>query len=85
MESSIPEKLKAEVQTYWNSSPCGTEFSSAERYSKNYFDEIEQHRYLVEPEIFAFAQFTRFYGKKVLEVGIGAGTDFVQWVRSGAY
>jgi ubiquinone/menaquinone biosynthesis C-methylase UbiE len=41
-------------------------------------------KYTVEPEIFAFAQFTRYHNKKVLEVGVGAGTDFLQWVRAGA-
>jgi ubiquinone/menaquinone biosynthesis C-methylase UbiE len=39
---------------------------------------------LQEPEIFSFAQFTRAHGNKVLEVGVGAGTDFLQWVRAGA-
>lgn len=49
-----------------------------------YFDDIEAHRYGIEPEIFSFAQFTRYHGKEVLEVGVGAGTDFLQWVRAGA-
>ena len=67
------EHLKQEVYNYWNKASCGTEFVKKEKFSKEYFEEIEQIRYLVEPEIFAFAQFTRFYGKKVLEVGVGAG------------
>jgi hypothetical protein len=33
------------------------------RYSKEYFEEIENFRYRIEPEIFSFAQFTRFHGK----------------------
>jgi len=56
-------------------------------YSKEYFEEIERRRYdpvVGEPEIFSFAQFTRYSGKKILEVGVGAGTDFIQWVRAGA-
>ena len=44
----------------------------------------EGFRYQIEPEIFAFAQFTRYRGQRLLEVGIGAGTDFLQWVRAGA-
>lgn len=77
--------LKKEVQTYWNHASCGTEHAVAEKFTKDYFKQIENHRYSIEPEIFAFAQFTRFHGKKVLEVGVGAGTDFVQWLRAGAY
>ncbi|HEY1293744.1 MAG TPA: class I SAM-dependent methyltransferase [Chloroflexota bacterium] len=51
---------------------------------RTYFGEIEHSRYTLEPEIVPFAQFTSARGKKVLEVGVGAGTDFIQWVRAGA-
>ncbi|OQA36389.1 MAG: Demethylrebeccamycin-D-glucose O-methyltransferase [Candidatus Dependentiae bacterium ADurb.Bin331] len=78
------DQLKAAVQAYWNKESCGTSVTQQSKFSKIYFDEIETYRYEIEPEIFSFAQFTRYYGKRVLEVGIGAGTDFIQWVRSGA-
>jgi len=76
--------LKQDVKKYWNQAACGTEFIQETKFSREYFEAIEAFRYRVEPEIFAFAQFTRFHGKKVLEVGVGAGTDFLQWVRAGA-
>jgi ubiquinone/menaquinone biosynthesis C-methylase UbiE len=76
--------LKQDVKKYWNQAACGTEFIQETKFSREYFEAIEAFRYHVEPEIFAFAQFTRFHGKKVLEVGVGAGTDFLQWVRAGA-
>jgi len=79
-----PEELKHKVKKYWNQAPCGTEFIEEERLSHQYFDAIEDFRYTIEPEIFSFAQFTRFRNKKVLEIGVGAGTDFVQWTRAGA-
>lgn len=75
--------LKKEVHNYWNKESCGTWITKKAKFSKEYFDEIEQYRYTVEPIIFSFAQFTRFHGKKILEVGTGAGTDFLQWVRAG--
>jgi len=78
------QKLKNEVKKHWNQASCGTEFINEEKFSKEYFEQIERFRYSIEPEIFSFAQFSRFHNKKVLEVGIGAGTDFLQWVRSGA-
>ncbi len=78
------EQLKEQVRAYWNKASCGTEYVVKKKYSLDYFQDIEQRRYTIEPEIFSFAQFPRFHGKKVLEVGIGAGTDFLQWVRSGA-
>jgi len=80
----IEEQLKSEVARYWNQASCGTDHIQEEKFSLEYFEKIEAHRYAVEPEIFSFAQFTRYAGKKVLEVGIGAGTDFLQWTRAGA-
>jgi len=76
--------LKQDVRAYWNRKPCGTEVTEAPRLSRAYFDQIEAYRYAVEPEILAFAQFAQAHGKRVLEVGVGAGTDLVHWVRAGA-
>ncbi len=78
------EQLKEKVKAYWNSQACGTEFIHQQKFSPAYFQAIEDFRYTTEPEIFSFAQFTRFHGKKVLEVGVGSGTDFLQWARAGA-
>jgi ubiquinone/menaquinone biosynthesis C-methylase UbiE len=77
--------LKQDVKAFWNKASCGTHFAQSDKFSREYFEEIEAKRYQIEPEIFSFAQFTRYHGKKVLEVGIGAGTDFLQWVRAGAH
>lgn len=46
------EKLKQQVKDYWNEQPCGTQFSDSEKLSQRYFNDIEKHRYFVEPEIF---------------------------------
>ena len=78
------QQLKEEVKQYWNQASCGTEFIEKPKFSREYFEAIEDYRYMREPEIFSFAQFTRFHGQKVLEVGVGAGSDFMQWVRAGA-
>jgi ubiquinone/menaquinone biosynthesis C-methylase UbiE len=78
------EQVKKEVKGYWEQEPCGSGVAHSTKYTKEYFDEIEEYRYSVEPFIPQFAQFTRQRGKKVLEVGVGAGTDHVQFARSGA-
>jgi ubiquinone/menaquinone biosynthesis C-methylase UbiE len=77
--------ILAQVRNWWNETPCGTQNTSATPLSRTYFDEIEAHRYSQEPFIFSLAQFTRHRGQRVLEVGVGAGTDFAQWVRAGAH
>ncbi len=72
------------VREYWDRASCGTSVVAAPKYSREYFEQIEEYRYRYEPFVHAFAQFTRWRGARVLEVGVGAGTDFCQWVRAGA-
>jgi ubiquinone/menaquinone biosynthesis C-methylase UbiE len=78
------KSIKQQVKSYWEANVCETREARSPKYSKDYFDEIEQYRYWVTPQIHEFAQFTLWHRKKVLEIGVGAGTDFVQWVRAGA-
>ena len=75
--------MKESLEAYWDAHACGTEITNEPKYSLSYFEEIEDHRYAAEPQIFPFAQFTRHHGQKILEVGVGAGSDFLQWVRAG--
>jgi len=84
MENPEPEQLKGQVRDFWNRQSCGTDATNAEKYSREYFEEIEAFRYQDQAFIHEFAQFTRYHGEKVLEVGFGAGTDFIQWLRAGA-
>lgn len=42
-------------------------------------------RYELEPEILSFADFDGAQGKRVLEIGVGMGADFVRWSRAGAF
>lgn len=76
--------LKHEVRQYWDKETCGTWFTDKEKFTREYFEEIEKSRYEIQPEIHPFAEFDKFPGKRLLEVGVGAGTDFLQWVRGGA-
>ena len=76
--------LKQEVRDFWNEQSCDTHVARAAKFSRQYFEEIEDYRYFDQPFIQSFAQFSRYRGKSVLEVGFGAGTDFIQWLRAGA-
>jgi 2-polyprenyl-3-methyl-5-hydroxy-6-metoxy-1,4-benzoquinol methylase len=81
------ENLNTKVREFWENEPCGTSTvvtGDTEKYSLEFFEKIEKQRYKVEPYIHSCAQFTRYRGKKVLEVGVGAGTDHLQWARAGA-
>jgi ubiquinone/menaquinone biosynthesis C-methylase UbiE len=78
------EDLTKQVHGFWNKASCDTHIAAADKFTKQYFEEIEIYRYYDQPFIHKFAQFSRYRGKEVLEIGFGAGTDFIQWLRSGS-
>lgn len=79
--------LNGKVRSYWEREPCGTSpwiVGKAAEGTREWFADVERHRYEQEPHIFAAAQFTRWTGKQLLEVGVGAGSDHLQFARAGA-
>ena len=72
------------VRDFWDRRPCNLLSSPAEVGTKAYFDEVTARKYLVEPHIPRFAEFERWRGKRVLEVGCGIGTDTMSFAKAGA-
>jgi SAM-dependent methyltransferase len=66
--------LKQNVMDFWNREACGERYGDAQ----------DRLRYELEPEIVPFADFSSTAGLKVLEVGVGMGSDSVRFAAAGA-
>ena len=55
-----------------------------EENSLDYFLNVEKNRYDIQPWMHDYFQFEKFAGKRVLEIGVGQGTDLVQFAKAGA-
>ncbi len=75
-----PVVLKEDVRNFWNSGPCGSRYLEG----TDEFDAHARMRYELEPYIHEFAQFRMAKGLRVLEIGVGMGADFLEWLKAGA-
>jgi ubiquinone/menaquinone biosynthesis C-methylase UbiE len=71
-------QLRAQVHDHWQKEVCGTRYGEGQD-RPAWFRQIAQRRYALEPYITEFARFPEACGKRVLEIGVGAGSDFLQW------
>lgn len=78
MNLTTPQK--EDVRDFWNADPCGTRYLEG----KEDFEAHARARYALEPFIFDFAQFESARGLRVLEVGVGMGADYLEWLKAGA-
>jgi ubiquinone/menaquinone biosynthesis C-methylase UbiE len=76
--------FKSRVRDHWEMETCGTRYGE-HRDRLVWFRDIAQARANLEPYIPSFARFEEAEGKRVLEIGVGAGTDFREWCRHAAH
>lgn len=69
---------------FWAANQPGFRFTSAEIGTQRFFDEVERHRYSLEPHIPEVVRFERWAGCDVLDAGCGIATDGLRFARAGA-
>src|SRR5262249_8715232 len=84
MATQEAERTKGAVRSFWERTPCGSWDATAPEGPPEYFEQIERRRYELEPFIKDFARFHSTRDLDVLEIGVGLGTDHVQFARAGA-
>lgn len=80
---SVADQRKKRVKDHWEDETCGIRYGASDDRAK-YFDEIYLTRYERTDYLREFARFNEARGKRVLEIGVGAGSDFRSWVENGA-
>jgi SAM-dependent methyltransferase len=82
--STQPVDQKERVRTFWEAEPCGAKHAATQEGTPEFFAEVERARDELDPYIARFADFEGACGKRLLEIGVGLGTDFMRFVRAGA-
>ncbi|WP_288251989.1 class I SAM-dependent methyltransferase [uncultured Hydrogenophaga sp.] len=71
------------AQRQWNATACGE--VPGEKQSVDYFDSVARNRFEQQPWMHDYFRYERFAGQHVLEIGIGQGTDMMQFATRGAF
>jgi len=80
----MDETLLDRVRDYWDARPCNVRHSRAPVGTPEYFTEVRRRKYAAEPHIPGFAEFDRWQGRRVLEIGCGIGAAAVGFAQAGA-
>jgi len=79
------DAIRDEAREQWGHDPAGGLAAGDEPLgSRDSFERVERYRYQEQPWMHDTFRFERFAGERVLEVGVGLGTDHIQFARAGA-
>jgi ubiquinone/menaquinone biosynthesis C-methylase UbiE len=80
--TSAKASARVEAQKQWNTNPCGA--LPAASYDRLFFERVEADRYRQRYWQQGYFDYQSFRGRRVLEIGVGLGTDLKQFARNGA-
>ena len=81
-DMNIDSSAREQAKSQWNATACGE--LSGEKNSVEYFLRVEEDRYSQQDWVHDYFNYREFYGKRVLEIGVGQGTDLMQFAKAGA-
>ena len=82
--SSPGAPTTADVRNYWNEHIHDLEISREAPGSRAFFADLDQYHFEKLHHLLRLVDFDGYRGKRVLDVGCGAGTDLVRFAKGGA-